>query len=134
MLEVVCSWAEAVVRVALGALIVFLGGGLFYEDDSSCAIAAFYLHNQRFGRGGVGMRARLRAWRGWIVGIAMVAGLTVVCFRAGAVVRVALGALALAYLAESAVGRLSGGAGRVGAALIAFLDGGLFMKTIPPVR
>ena len=46
------------------------------------------------------MRAKMRAWRGWIVGLGLLAGVAVVCLRAGTVVRVALGALALAYLAE----------------------------------
>lgn len=71
------------------------------------------------------MRARVRAWRSWLAGLAMLAGAAVLCLRAGTVVRVALGALALAYLAEPAVERLSGGAGRVGAALIVFVGGGL---------
>ena len=71
------------------------------------------------------MRARFRAWRGWLVGFGLLAGLAVLCLRAGTVVRVAVGALALAYLAEPAVERLSNGAGRIGAALIVFLGGGL---------
>lgn len=71
------------------------------------------------------MRARFRAWRGWLVGFGLLAGLAVLCLRAGTVVRVAVGALALAYLAEPAVERLSNGAGRVGAALIVFVGGGL---------
>ena len=59
------------------------------------------------------------------MGFGLLAGLAVLCLRAGTVVRVAVGALALAYLAEPAVERLSNGAGRVGAALIVFLGGGL---------
>ena len=74
------------------------------------------------------MRARFRAWRGWLVGFGLLAGLAVLCLRAGTVVRVAVGALALAYLAEPAVERLSNGAGRVGAALIVFLGGGLLAR------
>ena len=83
------------------------------------------------------MRAKMRAWRGWLVGLGLLAGVAVVCLRAGAVVRAALGALALAYLAEPAVERLSSRAGRVGAALIVFLGGsllaaGLFTALILP--
>lgn len=51
MLEVVCSWAEAVVRVALGALALLaeltmerLWGKSLYGATFSCVQAAFYLY------------------------------------------------------------------------------------------
>lgn len=71
------------------------------------------------------MRAWLREWRGWLLGLAILAGVGLVCLRAGAVMRVALSGLALAYLAEPAVSRLSGRVGRVGAALVVFVGGGV---------